>query len=68
MCFPPCEMQSFNFPGGELEGPIDGQMCAHVDAGTNVIIKPTVIQQLIWEGVSSLLFVPDSWDRSYLAT
>ena len=28
--FLPCEMHSFNFPGGKLEGLIDGQMCAHI--------------------------------------
>ena len=52
--FLPCEMHSFNFPGGKLEGLIDGQMCAHIYVCTHLTIKHTVIQHLLLEGMFSL--------------
>ena len=47
-------MHSFNFPGGKLEGLIDGQMCAHIYVCTHLTIKHRVIQHLLLEGMFSL--------------
>lgn len=55
-----CEMQSFNFPGRELEGLIDVR--------THLTIRHIVIWPLILVDVFSLLLCPDSCDQTFPAT
>lgn len=63
-----CEIHSFNFPGSELEGLIDGQMCVHVCVHTS---DHKTYSNLAFTFRSCVLFdyfVPDAWDQTFPAT
>lgn len=60
-------MHSFNFPGGKLEGLIDGQMCAHIYVCVHTSDHKTYSNSAFTFGRHVLCFIPYSWDQTVLA-